>query len=70
MAAIVQKKNKGDNDGIRVQFQGDRVQAFFHMPVDSADGFCTEKVNAALGPQSSFELVLSRRLRDSCRSAA
>jgi class 3 adenylate cyclase len=62
MAAVVQLRNKGDYDGIRVQFQGDRVQAFFHTPVDSADGFCTEAVNAAIGLQSSFELVLKEQL--------
>ena len=62
MAAVVQKRDKGDYDGIRVQFQGDRVQAFFHVPVDSADGFCTEAVNAGIGLQSSFELVLKEQL--------
>lgn len=62
LAAVVQLKNKGDYDGIRVQFQGDRVQALLHTPVDSADGFCTEAVNAAIGLQSSFELVLKEQL--------
>jgi Adenylate and Guanylate cyclase catalytic domain len=58
MARVV----RTDYDGIRIQFQGDRVQGLFHTPVDSADGFCTEAVNAAIGLQSSFELVLKEQL--------
>jgi len=58
MAAVV----RGDYDGLRVQYQGDRVQGLFHVPTDDADGFCTESVNAAIGLQSSFELVLKEQL--------
>ncbi len=38
------------------------MQAFFHTPVNSADGFCTEAVNAAISLQSSSELVLKEQL--------
>jgi class 3 adenylate cyclase len=51
MARVV----KDDFDGVRVQFQGDRVQALFHLPEDDAPGFCDEAVRAAVGssPASS-----------------
>lgn len=54
MARVV----KDDHDGVRVQYQGDRVQALFHLPQDDASGFSSEAVSAAVGLQSSFELVL------------
>lgn len=54
MARVV----KDDHAGVRVQFQGDRVQALFHLPPDEATVFSNEAVSAAIGLQSSFELVL------------
>jgi hypothetical protein len=47
-----------DFDGIRVQYQGDRVQGFFHMPPDDDARFSEDAVRAAVGLQSSFELIL------------
>jgi len=47
-----------DFDGIRVQYQGDRVQGFFHMPPDDRTRFSEDAVRAAVGLQSSFELIL------------
>lgn len=54
MARVV----KSDFNGVRVQFQGDRVQALFHLPADDVEGFSDEAVSAGVGLQSSFELVL------------
>lgn len=60
MAVVV----RDDFNGIRVQFQGDRVQALFHLPEDDADGFSEKAVRAAVGLQSSFEQVLKPLLPD------
>ena len=54
MARVV----KDDYQGVRVQFQGDRVQAIFNVPAEDAEEISTEAVHAAIGLQSSFELVL------------
>jgi class 3 adenylate cyclase len=54
MARVV----KDDYQGVRVQYQGDRVEGVFNVPVDDAEGFSSEAVDAAIGLQSSFELVL------------
>ena len=58
MAEVVKK----DFDGVRVQFQGDRVQALVHLPEGDADGFSQEAVSVAVGLQSSFERVLKMLL--------
>jgi hypothetical protein len=49
---------KQDFNGVRVQYQGDRVQGLFHLPTDDAAGISNEAVRAAVGLQSSFERVL------------
>ena len=54
MAEVVKK----DFDGVRVQFQGDRVQGLFHLPENDPDSFSQEVVSAGVGLQSSFEQVL------------
>jgi hypothetical protein len=54
MAAVV----KQDFNGVRVQYQGDRVQGLFHLPADDPAGISNEAVRAAVGLQSSFEHVL------------
>lgn len=54
MARVV----KDDFNGVRVQFQGDRVQGLFHLPADEAAGISDEAVRAGVGLQSSFEKVL------------
>jgi class 3 adenylate cyclase len=58
MATVVAK----DHKGIRVQFQGDRVQAIFHVPKDDDAGICSEAIEAAAALQSSFEHVLKAEL--------
>ncbi len=54
MAAIV----KHDFDGIRVQFQGDRVQALFHLPKGDEKRIAARAVDTAIALQSSMELVI------------
>lgn len=51
-----------DFDGVRVQFQGDRVQALFHMPVDNESRIATKAVEAAIGLQSSMAHTLKTLL--------
>lgn len=58
MAEVVKK----DHEGVRVQFQGDRIQGLFQLPEKDSDGFSQEAVSAAVGLQSSFELVLKALL--------
>ena len=58
MAAVV----KRDFNGVRVQYQGDRVQGLFHLPADDRAGISNEAVRAAVGLQSSFENVLKSLL--------
>lgn len=59
MARVVQD----DFAGVRVQFQGDRVQALLHLPQEAAR-FSKEAVHAAVGLQSSFELVLKKEIAE------
>lgn len=47
-----------DYNGIRIQFQGDRVQGVMHLPKDDDAGIATEAVDAAVGFQSSLEKSL------------
>ena len=54
MAEVVRK----DFNGIRVQFQGDRVQGLVHLPKDDDAGISTEAVDIAVGLQSSMEKSL------------
>jgi class 3 adenylate cyclase len=54
MAQVVRK----DFDGVRVQYQGDRVEAIFILPIDDDAGISDEAVHAAISLQSSFEHVL------------
>jgi hypothetical protein len=58
MARVV----KDDYNGVRVQFQGDRVQGLYHLPTDDEAGVSEEAVRAAVGLQSSFEEVLKTLL--------
>jgi hypothetical protein len=58
MAKVV----RDDFNGVRVQFQGDRVQGIYHLPSDDAAGVSDEAVRAAVGLQSSFEKVLKKLL--------
>lgn len=58
MATVV----KTDFDGIRVQFQGDRVQGLYHLPKDDESKIATEAVDAAVGLQSSMEKTIKEVL--------
>lgn len=53
---------KDDFEGLRIQFQGDRVQGLFHLPKDDKAAIATEVVNAAVGLQSSMEHTLKAAL--------
>lgn len=49
---------RSDFNGIRIQFQGDRIQGLIHLPKDNAKDIATEAVDAAVGLQSSMEKSL------------
>lgn len=51
-----------DCNGLRVQFQGDRVQGLFHMPKNEEADIATEAVDAAVGLQSSMEKTIKEKL--------
>jgi class 3 adenylate cyclase len=51
-----------DFNGLRVQFQGDRVQGLYHMPKDEETKIATEAVEAAVGLQSSMEKTIKEKL--------
>jgi class 3 adenylate cyclase len=51
-----------DYNGLRVQFQGDRVQGLFHMPKDKEGDIAAEAVDAAVGLQSSMEKTIKEKL--------
>jgi class 3 adenylate cyclase len=46
---------RSDYEGLRVQFQGDRAQGFYHMPKDDEAAIVAEAIGAAVGLQSSME---------------
>ena len=56
MSAIV----RHDFSGIRVQFQGDRVQALFHMPKGDEKLIATRAINTAIALQSAMESVIKK----------
>lgn len=58
MATVLTK----DYEGLRVQYQGDRVQGLFHMPKDDEGKIATEAVEAAIGLQSSMEKTIKKKL--------
>lgn len=58
MASIV----KHDFSGIRVQFQGDRVQALFHLPQGDEKRIAARAVDTAVALQSAMELVIKKIL--------
>jgi class 3 adenylate cyclase len=51
-----------DYNGLRVQFQGDRVQGLFHLPKNEEADIATEAVDAAVGLQSSMEKTIKEKL--------
>jgi class 3 adenylate cyclase len=54
-----------DFNGIRVQFQGDRVQGLFHLPSDKESKVAEGAVDAAVGLQSSMEKTIKEVLPES-----
>ncbi len=57
MAVVI----KSDYHGLRVQYQGDRVQGLFHLPEGNETAIAKKAVEAAIGLQSSMQ----RSLRES-----
>ncbi|MGA9142172.1 MAG: adenylate/guanylate cyclase domain-containing protein, partial [Candidatus Acidiferrales bacterium] len=58
MAEVV----KHDFSGLRIQYQGDRVQGLFHLPKNDDAAFLKEAVETAAGLQSSMEYTLKQCL--------
>lgn len=58
MARVV----KGDFNGLRIQYQGDRVQGLFHLPKDEEASIAMKAVEAAVGLQSSMKHTLKAYL--------
>lgn len=52
----------GDFDGLRIQYQGDRIQGLFHLPQDQEAAIAKKVVEAAVGLQSSMEHTLKTHL--------
>jgi class 3 adenylate cyclase len=46
-----------DFNGVRVQFQGDRIQVFFHLPKSFENRIIRKAVDAAAAVQSSMDVV-------------
>jgi class 3 adenylate cyclase len=51
-----------DFEGLRIQYQGDNVQAIFHLPDDDEVAIAKKAVKAAAGLQSSMETSLKECL--------
>lgn len=49
---------KDDFQGLRIQYQGDRVQGLFHLPKDNEAAIAEKAVKAAIGLQSSMQQTL------------
>jgi class 3 adenylate cyclase len=47
-----------DFNAVRVQFQGDRMQAFVHLPYDDSAAMGREAVDIAIALQSSMEITM------------
>ncbi len=52
----------GDFNGLRIQYQGDRIQGLFHLPQDRDETIARKVVEAAVGLQSSMEHTLKAHL--------
>lgn len=53
---------KADFGGLRVQYQGDRVQGLFHLPKGDEKRIARKAVEAAIGLQSSMEYTIKKVL--------
>ncbi len=49
---------KDDYQGLRIQYQGDRVQGLFHLPKDKEAAIAAKAVNTAIGLQRSMQQTL------------
>jgi class 3 adenylate cyclase len=58
MATVI----KSDFEGVRVQFQGDRVQGLFHVPKDEHAAISLEVIECSAGLHASMELTLKEAL--------
>lgn len=56
------KVAKADYDGVRVQYQGDRVQVLLHLPHGDSTAIAEDAVKIALAMQSSMEITLKAAL--------
>ena len=61
MATVV----KTDFDSLRIQYQGDRVQALVHLPKDDGSAITEKAVEIAAGLQSSLDYVVHTVLPES-----
>ena len=59
------KVAKNDFEGVRVQYQGDRVQVLLHMPRGDDEAIAEGAVQIALAMQSSVEVTLKAALPES-----
>jgi len=48
-----------DYDGVRIQYQGDRMQAILHIPKNNTKKICSKIVEIALACQASMEEVIN-----------
>ena len=53
-----------DYGGVRIQYQGDRMQAIFHIPKNKQDEICREVVETALACQASMEEVINESIAE------
>ncbi|HKU81102.1 MAG TPA: adenylate/guanylate cyclase domain-containing protein [Candidatus Tumulicola sp.] len=56
--------SKTDYDGVRIQYQGDRIQAIFHIPKGEEAKFALEALKAAAAMHSAIEDTLREKLPD------
>lgn len=56
------KVAKDDYDGVRVQYQGDRVQVLLHLPRGDSQQIAEGAIKIALAMQSSMEITLKAAL--------
>ena len=61
MATVV----KADFDSLRIQYQGDRVQALIHLPKDDGSAIVQKAIEIAAGLQSSMDYILHSVLPES-----
>ncbi|MHB8139954.1 MAG: hypothetical protein ACYDHD_01645 [Vulcanimicrobiaceae bacterium] len=54
--------SKNDYDGVRIQYQGDRIQTIFHIPKGEEPKFALEALKAAAAMHSAIEDTLRQKL--------